>query len=624
MIERNLFFMGNWNFLLSQFFQERERGNWKSVESILKGGEISEPHRVILESFMHMDREEFEKAEEKLLDLLTNEDLLNRFLVYVTLMNLYWNWMKIEKILPLEKEATKIFNQLNNSQLEDFRYWEAIFYNIQSKLESGIGNLGKAEELLLKSKKLFEYLGDGYAVVRSLIGLANIQKDKGDYLTMIEILNGAERMLDDMDITDFLNKKLRYMIKGNIASSLLKLKRYEDALKNYEQNEMLVAEVGTKTDYCILLINKGAAANALERYDEGVQYLLRAIEIAEQEKNRFILAYAYRNLADVEFSRKRLNDASKYLSTSNEIAQEQKIHILMASNYSVLAQIRAYQGELNEALEYIEKVNTLIDENKGIYDPDFLIATYYSMAKIMAFQGDLDKSLIYLQKRLAICEKVGDTRDISHTLFAIFLLAHDLEEITLEQETIENIRKLDLSHQGVRNLADLASAIQIKDQNPEASYRILNRLVNENLTHRNYDIEHNVLVLYNLCEVDILQYRHTKAVKFLEDAEKVIGTLKRLAKEESLINLRFETAILEAKLFMLQLKMDEARMSLIMALEGAKEHSFHSIEKEITTEIERISTGKGFFEDIDEMIEQTQILLFLRSKGGSRGSLPTF
>lgn len=247
-----------------------------------------------------------------------------------------------------------------------------------------------AEEMFLKSKALYEKLGDQKGVASSLNNLGNVATFLGNYDLALEYF------LEAVPINEKLEDTLELaMVKHNIGGIHYEQGRYDLALKHWEEELELeqaiqdsvgivyslnaISGVYTSQDefekalevlhrtlaiakkisfipqMSTIYSNMGVQHQHLEQLDSSGYYYKKAIEISKMLGEKYDMAVQYNNIGRLEFDLKNGLASKAYFDSSRVIAEEIEVPQILEYAYDGLADANRLLGNHKEAFDWLEK-----------------------------------------------------------------------------------------------------------------------------------------------------------------------------------------------------------------------------------------------------------------------------
>lgn len=288
------------------------------------------------------------------------------------------------------------------------------FYGISQNLLGNVyyrmGELETALDCSLRALTVFEKRKSQYVVTAILNNsIGAIYSSLGDCHQALEHEFRALELLKKQP-----NSTNVAATFNNIATSYIHLGRYDEAL-DYLLRALKIYEKRAGADRiarCETLNNLGVLYSQLENHPKAIEYSKRALDIykrtyGEDHPDNISLyiniGVDYAKLADYE-------TALNYLFHALEL-QEKTLgldHPNCASCYGSLSGIYSHMGNYTLALEYRQKSIAVIIKIKGEIHPD-MADEYEGLGGIYCDLGDCDKALKYLFRALKIREKALGT-----------------------------------------------------------------------------------------------------------------------------------------------------------------------------------------------------------------------
>jgi DNA-binding SARP family transcriptional activator/tetratricopeptide (TPR) repeat protein len=181
------------------------------------------------------------------------------------------------------------------------------------------GRLAEAASRYQQAGVIYEQLGDieGLAHVHNNMG--TIHNDLGNYLTAADHHRAALRIRQEAG--DRWNESNSL---NNLGIALFRLGDFESALDCYQKSESIYEEVGDLRGLGMTLSNTGHLLATTGRIDDGLQLLLRALDLTRQHGDRITETEILKSIGLAHYLRNDLNEAHSYfeqaLTGSTEIS----------------------------------------------------------------------------------------------------------------------------------------------------------------------------------------------------------------------------------------------------------------------------------------------------------------
>lgn len=246
----------------------------------------------------------------------------------------------------------------------------------------------------------YKVADDSLGIAQSLINMARIQTDHGDYYGGIESSLEAEKYLKDIKNTAVRENISRNYNSLALASS--RLSNYDDALKYYEKTLPYIS----KEHLPIIYNNIGDSYNELGQYKKAIGMFQRSF----QDSDSINLARVITNLATAEFRfNPEYNPAPEYhkaLKIRIDLDDQQGLN----SSYSALSNYYTVKNK-DSALFYSKK---MLSAALKIKNPDDQLQALRKIINI-----DEDNSSQYFKKFVSINDSVNGARYKAKNQFSL-------------------------------------------------------------------------------------------------------------------------------------------------------------------------------------------------------------
>lgn len=440
------------------------------------------------------------------LDLLSDEDQLEKGLIYRELGYSYAEIGQMDDYLTYSLKALAAFKAVNN------QYNEAIQLRILGSLYSEIGKYGVALEYYIESLKMGRELEDNSLIVESLLGMgivyANIENWQEaidvqmQALEIFQLTNEAQdiaRIYNDMGVT--------YSTSGLKDSALV------------QHNKALELRLETTDSFGIfnsyayiadLLADKGDITKAIEYYDLALNYtddfnyqtvindayliqgelLLKASEVEKAKQNfEYVLvksetvndinaqSRAYVNLATIAEAQGNYNKAKDLLKRAEQIVPEAYLQYqseLFLDISKLYFKLGDYKKAYSNNIIYSAIKDSLVeDENRS---------QIAKMTNVLEFENQLALKRESNEKMLAIKQAEIDRSNFTRNIFLVgmifavilvaIILIRFIEKKKLNDklnETLNNLKatqKQLIQSEKMASLGELTAGIAHEIQNP--------------------------------------------------------------------------------------------------------------------------------------------------------------
>jgi signal transduction histidine kinase len=309
--------------------------------------------------------------------------------------------------------------------------------------------------------------------------LVKDDSDKYDLLCqVIEDINDTESKIRYCDQAIELAQKLDslpalpYLMKGDayiyVGKLPLALECFIQAAKYYEIDGDNLG-LGTAYNYMAITYNKQG-----NRENEQ-QYLQKAIDIYEQEKDSIKLAYALHNLAYLNYSMEKYDSALFFYSLTGDLFKKLNDNFAYAYCLGNSGLVHSRLSDINKAEEYLlTAMDTLAKLGDEIAVPEFMI----EYANILRQKGEIKQAITYASKALINTDDPVYKRDAANLLARLYKISGRFDSAYYYQSifivTNDSIKNIE----SVQKMANLRTEYEVGKKQAEVDVLEKNKLIN--------------------------------------------------------------------------------------------------------------------------------------------------
>lgn len=397
---------------------------------------------------------------------------------------------------------------------------------LKGHLENKQANFQKAldfsTDALKKSKKIDNQL----LSVDALILSAEIYYRLGDLDEGEKLVHDCEKILESIEKVLTPGQKCLkvadlYNCKGNL---LLGRSELDQALDLYNQSFELCEIVNNKHKMARAFHNIGVIFNLKGELDKGLEVYQRSLIIDEEINNIRGIAISHNNIGEIYRAKGELDLATSHYEKS-----------LGYSNQIANAQLESYAK--------------------------------HNLGLTLHLKREYAESRKYFKESLETSEKIGNIYDISETLFVLIKLeveTRNLVEARTYLEKLEEIRKTS-DNPFIDQIYRLSNAVILKEGiraiNKVEAQKIFLEISKEEIV----DQEFTVYAMLNLYDLLLEELKSTGSEEIIDELKALSSKLLTIAKEQNSYAILAETYLVESKLALLELNLEEAEKLLLMA-----------------------------------------------------------
>ncbi len=406
---------------------------------------------------------------------------------------------------------------------------------------------------------------------------------KGAVMVMLgrynEVLSLAERIAKD---SQNLGKKLQIVDAFILKSrALYWLRRLDDGLNILEQGERLLK---TLIDESSLEIKKreawiawGRGVNYKDKGEPDLQfkYLEQGLILGKEIGNKEITFKCLMLIGYHFTSQGEFNSALSHIDRSLEIAKLMQNQKITAWSFSNLAFIYCEKGELDKCIKYIKKAyKSYKQTNNKLHFSDSL----NSLGWIYMQKGEISRAIRYFERSLTIFKEIGAIFGICNVLDSLIFLTlekGDFKQANRYYNRLKQINKKEKNQKFVNLLFRFDKALILKRDPHVLDLTKAKSLLEQIINEENVYFGVYIAVVLEFCDILLIILQDTNDLKLLDIIQPHVNQLIEMAKKIHSYSLLAETYLLQAKLELITLDLNEAQQSLISAHQIAEKYGLN-------------------------------------------------
>ncbi len=439
--------------------------------------------------------------------------------------------------------------------------------NKDLQLAEKLDEEGKYEEVL---KIIFDLEKKG-----SLSPIEQLSSDliQGSAMVMLgqynEVVSLAERIAQE---SQRLAKKIQivdaFILK---CRALYWLRRLDDILEILEQCERLLKILNDESSLEIkkreawIALLRGLSYRDKIKRELQVKYLEQGLELGKETDNKGIIFKCLMLLGDYYTSKGEIDRALFYIDQCLEIAKLMQNQTIIVWSFLNLSVIYGEKGELDNCIRYTKKACKIF---KRLNNKSHFSATLNNLGCIYTQKGEFDRAQRYFTRSLALYEDIGESQGICVVLDSLIRLTlekSDFKQAYLYFNRLKQVYKKE-KHQKLINLLFRFNKALILKKDPQVfnltkAKNLLEQIINEEII--NFSVY--IATLLELCDLLLINLKDTNDLKLLDMIQPHVNQLIENAKKYHSYSLLTETYLLQAKLELITLDLNEAQRTLIKA-----------------------------------------------------------
>ncbi len=353
-----------------------------------------------------------------------------------------------------------------------------------------------------------------------------------------------------------------YALTYKIDYLNLSIEHFENSLSLHKEFGMTRDIITTLLAYA-LVISSGAG-----ELDRALKYTEEGLKLAEDAKNKYLIAMAFRNLMIIYTTKGEFDLGLSYAKKSFRFFEDINNKPLASRILTQIGECYRLKGEYKLALEYLERALVLQEELRMTSPKSTTIVT---MVEVAVAMGDLEFAQQYLKQ---------------------------LEQLNEQKEN----KFIELMFRHGKALI-LKTSLRATDR--AKAEIIFKEIIDE------YEDDFSVFDdLINLCDLLLFELKITSDLEVLKEIESYVSQLLTSAEKSNSFWVLGEVYLLQAKLALIRLDLNGARRLLTQGQQIAEKHNLTLLAMKISNEHDNLFKEIGKW----EYFKQTKASLEKRMK----------
>ncbi|MFX0065800.1 MAG: tetratricopeptide repeat protein [Candidatus Hermodarchaeota archaeon] len=489
-----------------------------------------------------------------------------------------------EKLLSEGKfdEALQIINTLEKQKILESSDW----FEGQLLKSSLLNKQGKYEEALELAKLILDETRERENYLQSVDALTIM----ADALTFLGRLDeGLEILIQGTDALKTLSQVQKSKSPRRIF--FRRQDRKPESTKKFSESSEEIAR-----RKALLLYQQGIIYGRKGNLDQALEHHERGLVLKRTFSNKQDIAHSLNNIGIIYWQKGSLNKALKYYEESLEFYEELSDKQNIAKSLNNIGIVHMTKGDLDQALKCLQQSLRLI---KKIGSKHHIAATLGNIGEIYYQQGDLNQALNYYQQSLTLREEIKDNLQTSEALFHLIAVAIDKSSPELIEEYLPRLQEINNQEKNkiISQWCRVAEALELKmskrPRNLGKAAELLEEVVEDEI------VDHKLMVtaLLNLCDLLLIELRTSGDSEVLNEVKNFVSKLLDIANQQRSHSLLAETYLLQSKLALLELNIQEARRLLTQAQLLADERGLQRLAMKISNEHDSLLDQLSMWED---------------------------
>jgi tetratricopeptide (TPR) repeat protein len=457
-------------------------------------------------------------------------------------------------------------------------------------LKGRLVGLGEVAEFGKRAYKMSLNLGMISETIESLILQSSILWG-GQFDEALDLLLKAEKLLNSHS-NESQSKllKLKNMILTNKSWGYWFKNRINDALDLSSQRQPILEKLGDNSSLANNSLLRSYLYLSKSDYDAALDYAKKSLILCRQLNDQWGISGSLNSLGYIHYYKGNLNIALEYAQKSlnnNELDNRLRIEAL-----EVLGLVYREKGEISQALEYFNQVVSLADKLDII---DKLAFSLQNTGITYMMKGESDKAIENLKRSVTFLSTIGYNALIPSSLFQLVVVHLNTNSYNQAKRYLKDLKdcvdRFDIEEEEkifylLGKAVILKSSKRIHDH-AEAE-RLLKQVMESDTSH-----QLKTFSMVSLCEILLEELSIYNNPEVLEEINILIKQLLKVAENQHSFSRLAEVKLLQAKLALIQIDIEEAKGLLKDAQNIAESHDLKRLSIKISTEhdvlLERIN-----------------------------------
>ena len=459
----------------------------------------------------------------------------------------------------------------------------------------------KAEQLL-KSILQEKYIHDDVYISCLILQSELLNRTGRDFKKSYEIASHAvslaEKIQDPLLLLEAYLSTISSLIDVGEDTTINKL--FEKVDQIFEKNKLKNnGNLNIKAKY---YGTKGLYYGHLGKIDLSLEYYLKCSDLEEKMGKTYNLVSCLNNVGlcysiKGEFQ-KSINYLLNVIDIVNKSHEESKYDYILAHTYGNLGTQFSDQGELDKGLEYLQKSLELSISTSNIDSQSICLA---NIGDTLLKKGDYNQAIQKYKEALDLFIQSGNQRFEMTLLIALLLTYMFTKDENNKKFYFEKITSKFNEHSNDEffSVNYLFSKALMLKESARLSDRVEAQKIFKEINNKNefysYITKESILYYLELL-LDELKYSPNDAL--MDEIVKTNKKLMELAKNQASHILIAESMLINAKINILELNFDQARLELTQAQISAEERGLKLLSQKISNEHDNLLLKMNQWENI--------------------------
>jgi tetratricopeptide (TPR) repeat protein len=314
--------------------------------------------------------------------------------------------------------------------------------------------------------------------------------------------------------------------------------------------------------------------------DKSLEFAVKGLEMAKELEDKDGIAVSLTLIGGGDLMKGKFDQGIKNLKHGYSL---KIVNFTRLRAINLMGSLYRERGLLDEALSYYEEANKLAEENDYIL---YLIWNMTEIGAIYRMKGDYEKALEHLKTSLKLSEEKKFPVPIIVSLTHLALLNIDKNSRGLAQKYVNQLKEYTekIESKMLDQSYTFAKALLLKTSGLSRSRVRAETLLRQIIEDQVYSIRTYILSLVFLCDYLLEELNTSNDSEVLNEINPLITRLLELAEKQNSYSWLAETKLLQAKLALIRLRMEDAQKLMTEAQKIADYYGLDLLAMTISSE----------------------------------------
>jgi tetratricopeptide (TPR) repeat protein len=373
-----------------------------------------------------------------------------------------------------------------------------------------------------------------------------------------------------------------------------------NALTHFEQSLALREELGTKHEIAFSLAGISFAFSLLKSdFDSALKYSERAMTVAEESGNKWCKGYCLMNMAYIFRNKGEFDRSIKLYEQSLTIFNDFNNKPWIARVYKSLGGVYGMRGELDRSIRFYEQS---LELNRELNEKTVIADNLNNLSADYMMRGELDHALSCIEQALALNHELGRYLGLVFNYDYLIQILINMGDLTRANQSLNELEQLvsQSKDKTVKLIYLLDKALVLKTTLRAPSRGEAEVILKQILNEAGAEYEISIVALLNLCELLLTEFRMTNDLEVLNEIKPFITQLLDLSDKSHSFWVLGETYLLQAKIALISLNLEEARKFLTQGQQIAEKYGLKLLANKISNEHDELLKQLRTWENLKE------------------------